>query len=106
MVKRRYYIKPSKSEFTSPIVLVKKKNGSSRLCVDYRKINKVIVRDHFPLPLIQDQFDKLQNSKIFSTIDLRNGFFHVPVHQDSQKYTSIVIPEGRIQIFKNAVWTV
>ncbi|XP_066258824.1 uncharacterized protein [Euwallacea similis] len=63
-------IRPSYSEFASPIVLVKKKDGSTRICCDYRKINRKIIRDRFPLPLIEDVLDRLQGAKYFSTIDL------------------------------------
>jgi len=83
-------IEESDSEFTSPVVLAKKNDGSERLCVDFRRINKVIVKDHFPLPLIDDQLDRLQKEFVFSTIDLRNGFFHVPVAESSRKYTTFV----------------
>lgn len=93
-------IEPSESEFCSPIVLVKKKDSTYRLCVDYRKINKVIMKDHFPLPLIEDQLDRLQGAMIFSTIDLRNGFFHVNVNADSRKYTSFVTHNGQYQFRK------
>ena len=93
-------IEPSESEFCSPIVLVKKKDSTYRLCVDYRKINKVIVKDHFPLPLIEDQLDRLQGAMIFSTIDLRNGFFHVNVNSDSRKFTSFITHNGQFQFLK------
>ncbi|XP_073811783.1 uncharacterized protein [Musca autumnalis] len=81
-------IEVSNSEFCSPVVLTKKRDGTHRLCIDYRKINKVIVKDHFPLPLIEDQLDRLQDATVFSTIDLRNGFFHVPVNEESQQMKS------------------
>jgi len=55
-------IEESDSEFTSPVLLAKKNDGSQRLCVDFRRINKVIVKDHFPLPLIDDQLDRLQKA--------------------------------------------
>lgn len=58
-------------------MLAKKKDGSSRFCVDYWLLNKKIVKNHFPLPLIEDQLDALQNARIFSTLNLKNGFFHV-----------------------------
>ncbi|XP_061390803.1 uncharacterized protein LOC133326139 [Musca vetustissima] len=93
-------IEQSESEFCSPIVLVKKRDSTSRLCIDYRRINKVIVKDHYPLPLIEDQLDRLQNAVIFSTIDLRNGFFHVPVNEESRKYTSFVTHNGQYQFRK------
>ena len=78
-------IRQSLSEYASPVVLVRKKNGSFRLCVDYRKVNKKICRDRYPLPLIDDQLDALQGARVFSTIDLRNGFIHVPIQDESRK---------------------
>lgn len=93
-------IRPSNSEYSSPIVLVKKKNGSTRICVDYRKLNKHVVKDRYPLPVIEDQIDKLQGTKIFSTIDLKNGFFHVPVEESSIKYTAFVTPRGQYEFLR------
>lgn len=60
-------------------------------------MNKVILQDCFPLPLIEDQLDCLQNAKVFSTLDLENGFFHVPVSESSRKYTSFVTHSGQYQ---------
>lgn len=93
-------IENSNSEFSSPVVMVKKRDGSHRLCVDYRQINKVIIKDRFPLPLIEDQLDRLQNAKIFSTLDLKNGFFHVSVSEPSRKYTAFVTNNGQYQFCK------
>lgn len=90
-------IEPSVSEFASPIVLVSKKDGSKRLCVDYRRINRQIIRDKYPLPRVDDQLDRLQGVNVFSVIDLKNGFFHVDVDEDSRKYTSFVCPTGQYQ---------
>lgn len=87
-------VQPSISEYASPIVLVKKKDGSVRVCVDYRKINRKIVKNRYPLPLIEDQIDALQQARIFSTIDLENGFFHVPIEEASRKYTAFIVPDG------------
>ncbi|GFW00299.1 retrovirus-related Pol polyprotein from transposon 412 [Trichonephila clavipes] len=61
--------------------MVKKKDGSSRMCIDYRKLNQKLVKDKFPLPLIEDVLDTLQEAKVYSTLDLRNGFFHVDVDE-------------------------
>ncbi|GFV00873.1 retrovirus-related Pol polyprotein from transposon 412 [Trichonephila clavipes] len=58
-------IRPSSSEYASPIVMVKKKDGSSRMCIDYRKLNQKLVKDKFPLPLIEDVLDTLQEAKHF-----------------------------------------
>ncbi|GBM45676.1 hypothetical protein AVEN_166484-1 [Araneus ventricosus] len=68
-------VRQSSSEYASPIVLVKKKDGTARLCVDYRKLNRKLVKDRFPFPLIEDVLDKLQDAKVYSTLDLKNGFF-------------------------------
>lgn len=93
-------IQPSNSDFASPIVLAKKKNGSYRLCVDYRRLNKKIIKERFPLPLIEDQLDKLRDAELYTTLDLKNGFHHVPVDKDSQKYTSFVTPTGQYEFCK------
>ena len=95
-------VRPSESEYASLIVLAKRKNGSTRLCVDYRLLNKKIVRDRYPLPLIEDQLDSLQGSRVFSTLDLTNGFFHVDVEVESRKYTSFVVPDGQYEFLKAA----
>ncbi|GBM10825.1 Retrovirus-related Pol polyprotein from transposon 297 [Araneus ventricosus] len=87
-------------KYSSPVVIVRKKDGTPRVCIDYRKLNKVVVKDRFPLPLIEDILDRLQGSRVFSTIDLKNAFFHVDVNKDSRKYTSFVTHEGQYQFLK------
>ncbi|GFS80006.1 retrovirus-related Pol polyprotein from transposon 412 [Trichonephila clavipes] len=87
-------VRPSSSEYASPIVLVKKKDGTTRLCVDYRKLNRKLVKYRFPLPLIEDVLDKLQGAKVYTTLDLKNGFFHVDVNEDCKHLTSFVVPDG------------
>ncbi|GFN76403.1 Pol polyprotein [Plakobranchus ocellatus] len=69
----RGIIKPSLSPYVSPIVVVRKKEGSVRLCVDYRKLNVTIQKDAFPLPRIVKSFDLLCGAKYFSTLDLASG---------------------------------
>lgn len=93
-------IKPSCSEYASPIVLVKKKDESIRICQDYRKLNEKIVKDHFPMPLIEDHLDRMCGAKIFSTIDLKNGFFHVPLEESSCRYTAFVTPTAQYEFLK------
>lgn len=97
---REEIIRPSTSEYASPIVLAKKKDETSRLCVDYRKLNRKIVKDRYPLPLIEDCLDRLQGSKYFSTIDLKDGFFHVPIDESSCKYTAFIVPDGHYEFLK------
>ncbi|GFT46722.1 retrovirus-related Pol polyprotein from transposon 412 [Trichonephila clavipes] len=93
-------IRPSSSEYASPIVMVKKKDGSSRMCIDYRKLNQKLVKDKFPLPLIEDVLDTLQEAKVYSTLDLRSGFFHVDVDEDCRRYTSFIVPDGQLEFSK------
>jgi hypothetical protein len=90
-------IRPSNSPYASKIVLVKKKNGETRLCVDYREINKITIRDNFPTPLIDDNLDLLKDKKHFSTLDLKSGFHHVRVAESSVKYTSFITPFGQFE---------
>ncbi|XP_043503857.1 uncharacterized protein LOC122525241 [Polistes fuscatus] len=93
-------VQPSLSEYASPIVLVEKRDGSFRLCVDYRKLNQKIVKDRYPLPLIEDQLDQLQGANYFSTLDLKNGFFHVSIEEESRKYTAFIVPDGHYEFLK------
>ena len=81
-------------------MLVKKKDESSRLCVDYRLLNRKIIRDRYPLPFIEDQLDLLQGAKTYSTLDLKNGFLHVRVDRDSRKYTFFSVPDGQYEFLK------
>ncbi|GFW89039.1 retrovirus-related Pol polyprotein from transposon 17.6 [Trichonephila clavipes] len=78
------------SDYCSPIVLCKKNNGNLRICIDYRKINSKTDKDRYPLPLIEEVLDQLQSGNFFSTIDLKNGFFHVEMEESSKKFTSFV----------------
>lgn len=93
-------IRESYSEFASPVVVVKKKNGSHRVCIDYRRLNSKIIRDRFPMPIIEDEIDKLTGARVFTVLDLRNGFFHVPVNAESVKYTSFVTYDGQYEFLK------
>lgn len=93
-------IKDSDSPFASPVLLVKKKDGNDRMCVDYRALNKIIEKDRFPLPLIEDQVDKLGKAKYYISIDMKNGFYQIPVSPDSRKYTAFVTPDGHYEFLK------
>ena len=87
-------IQPSNSPWTSPIVLVRKKDGSLRFCIDYRHLNSVTKVDTYPLPRIDDLLDQLGKSKYFSTLDLASGYWQIPVHPDSQEKTAFVTTRG------------
>ncbi|GFW51374.1 retrovirus-related Pol polyprotein from transposon 297 [Trichonephila clavipes] len=63
-------IEPCSSAYASQVLIVRKKDGNPRVCIDFQKLNRVLVKDHYPLPLIEDILDKLQDTRVFSTIDL------------------------------------
>ena len=87
-------IRPSRSPWSSPIVLVKKKDGTLRFCVDYRRLNSVTKADTFPLPRMDDILDQLGDCKFFSTLDLKSGYWQIRVHPDSQEKTAFITPQG------------
>ena len=72
-------IEPATSEWSAPIVLVKKRDGSLRLCVDYRRLNQVSMSDAYPMPRVDDLIDRVGKSTYISTLDLTQGYWQVPV---------------------------
>ena len=70
------FIRPSVSPWGAPVLFVKKKDGTLRLCIDYRELNKVTIKNKYPLPRIDDLFDQLQGAQVFSKIDLRSSPHH------------------------------
>lgn len=96
----RGIIRSSNSEYASPIVLVKKKTGDLRMCVDFRSLNKIMANDNFPLPLIEDQLDQLRGKRLFTALDLKDGFYHVAMAPESAKYTSFITPLGQFEFLR------
>ena len=73
------FIRPSASPWGAPVLFVKKKDGSFGMCIDYRQLNKVTIKNKYPLPRIDDLFDQLQGSCVFSKIDLRSGYHQLKI---------------------------
>ena len=78
-LQERGFIQPSQSPYGSPILFVRKKDGSLRFCVDYRALNKMTVKNRYALPRTEELFDRLQGAKIFSKIDLESGYWQVRI---------------------------
>ncbi|GJT89076.1 putative reverse transcriptase domain-containing protein [Tanacetum coccineum] len=84
----RGFIRPSTSPWGAPILFVKKKDGSFRMCIDYRELNKLTIKNRYPLPRIDDLFDQLQGSSVYSKIDLRSGYHQLRVRDEDIPKTS------------------
>ena len=93
-MQERDVIEPSASPWSSPIVLVRKKDGSTRFCVDYRKLNDVTNKDSYPLPRIDDTLEALGGAKWFSTLDLRSGYWQVQLDDSSKEKTAFSTGNG------------
>ena len=87
-------IEPSTSSWASPIVLVWKKDGFTRFCVDYRRLNGITKKDSYPLPRIDDTLDTLSGHQWFSTLDLKSGYWQVEIHPDDREKTAFTTGQG------------
>jgi hypothetical protein len=88
-------IEECQSPYASPILLVKKKDGQDRMCIDYRKFNSMTVKHRYPLPRIDDQLDRLSGYKFYTSLDLLSGYHQIPVSPESKKYTAFVTPDAQ-----------
>ena len=87
-------IQESESPFSSPIVVVRKKNGDVRLCIDYRKLNLQTIKDAYALPNLEETFSALTGSKWFSVLDLKSGYYQIEVEEADKPKTAFVCPLG------------
>lgn len=90
-------IEPSTSPWSAPIVMVRKKDGTHRMCIDYRNLNSVTRKDNFPIPRIDDILDSLSGNEFFSTLDLYSGFWQMPVSPTDAEKTAFVTHKGLFQ---------
>ncbi|XP_073942510.1 cactin, spliceosome C complex subunit [Choristoneura fumiferana] len=90
----------SNSPYASPVILVSKKNGGHRLCVDFRALNRKTIKDHYPMPRIEDQLDMLNGNKYYSSLDLASGYYQIPIRKDCRPYTAFITPDGLYQFKK------
>ncbi|GKA62204.1 putative reverse transcriptase domain-containing protein, partial [Tanacetum coccineum] len=91
------FIRPRSSPWGAPVLFVKKKDGSFRMCIDYRELNKLTVKNRYPFPRIDDLFDQLQGSQFFTKIDLRSGYHQLRVHEDDIPMTAFRTRYGHFE---------
>lgn len=90
-------IRESVSEYASPVILVRKKDGNLRMCIDYRMLNSITVKERYPMPVIEDEIARLSGQAYFITLDLASGYYQVPISEQSKPLTAFVTPDGQYE---------
>lgn len=93
-------VRESNSPYASPALLVDKKNGEKRLCIDYRALNKVTVKDKYPMPRIEDLVDRLQGSECFTSLDLKSGYYQILMSTESIPKTAFITEDGHYEFLR------
>ncbi|KAJ8020637.1 hypothetical protein HOLleu_40281 [Holothuria leucospilota] len=93
-------IRRSASPYASPVVLVKKKTGAFRVCIDYRKLNAITVKDSFPLPRIEESLEAMHGANFFSSMDLSHGYFQIAMDPGSIQPTAFRVPWGLFEFLR------
>jgi hypothetical protein len=89
-LQQKGYIRPSSSPWGAPVLFITKKDGSMRMCIDYRSLNEVTIKNKYSLPRIDDLFDQLQGAKYFSKIDLRSGYHQLRIKEADIQKTAFI----------------
>lgn len=98
------FFQPSKAPYGAPVLFQKKHDGSLRLCIDDRALNKVTIKNKYPIPLIADLFDQLGGARYFSKLDLRSGYYQVRIAEGDEAKTTCVTRYGCLRLSGDAFW--
>lgn len=99
-MKKNGIIRDSSSPYASPILLVRKKNGEQRMCIDFRRLNLKTVKDRHPIPRIDDLLDRISGGQFFSSLDLASGYWQIPVSTETIPKTAFVTPDGQYECLR------